>query len=417
MNSILRNCFQKGILFFLSMFTIHGFSQQYPAFTHFYIDQVLPGSSWGTSGPILADFDHDGDLDAAVSRRVTGEAYWYQRINDSIWIPHVMGNADGELGCTGIDMDGDGWTDAVFETEWFKNPGNLNKNPDGRWERFIYKGGGHDIVSCNLMGKRKDWLVIYDGNKLSAYDPSNKMKETVISYGYDDHGGIAPHGFGDIDGDSLTDLVIPGYWFKNTGDAVTWLKNSWPYTPVPDASYGRSIRAWVADINHDGKNDIVYSNCDTGFSHVYWVENRDNGTTWVSHQLDDPPTRPGDVEGTGSFHSLGVADFNNDGFLDIFAGEQEDPDLMWGSLKPMKPKGLKERGVIWYNNGKKKPGFTQFIIHVDNPGWHDAQIADVDSDGDLDIVSKVWNADDAKIYHLDYWRNELIKKTNSDKMP
>lgn len=39
-------------------------------------------------------------------------------------------------------------------------------------------------------------------------------------------------------------------------------------------------------------------------------------------------------------------------------------------------------------------------------GRHDAQFGDVDGDGDIDIVSKVWHAD-GPVYHLDYWRNEL----------
>jgi hypothetical protein len=138
------------------------------------------------------------------------------------------------------------------------------------------------------------------------------------------------------------------------------------------------------------------------------VENKKgDGTKWISHQLEDPPTRDGDVPGTGSFHSLGVADFNHDGYLDIFAGEQEDPDTYMENdgLRAMKPRGLKERGVIYYNNGDINPQFSIYVIHVDNPGWHDAQILDVDGDGDVDIVSKVWNAD-GPVYHLDFWRNE-----------
>lgn len=399
------------ILMFINAKLVYSQKLNMPDWTHIYINKVMPGSSYGTSGPVLADFDHDGDLDAIISRRLPGEAYLYERKNDTLWIPHLvgqLGNAAEGLGCTAIDMDNDGWIDAVFEMVWFKNPGNLNKNPDAPWKMFNYKGGGHDIVSCDTNGDGKDEVIVYDGRKLSIYDPLKKMDETIISFGHDDHGGIAPHGFGDIDGDGKIDLVIPGFWFKNGGDGKSWVKHEWPFTPVPNASYGRSTRSWIVDINKDGRNDIVYSNCDTGYSHVFWVENKDNGTNWVSHQLQDPQTRKGDVEGTGSFHSLGVADFNQDGFPDIFAGEQEDPDQMWGKLKPMKPKGLKERGIIWYSNGNKTPGFSVDVIQIDNPGWHDAQLGDVDGDGDIDIVSKVWNADGG-FYHADYWRNELKK--------
>ena len=67
--------------------------------------------------------------------------------------------------------------------------------------------------------------------------------------------------------------------------------------------------------------------------------------------------------------------------------------------------------MIWYNEGGKKPGFSPHVIHIDNPGWHDAQSGDVDNDGDTDIVSKIWNAD-GPVYHLDFWRNEMI---NNDK--
>lgn len=404
------------ILYFTGIFNLQAQSVAKPAWTHFYIDAILPGFSWGTGGPALADYDHDGDLDAVVSRRVTKEAWWYERRNDSVWIPHVMGyseNLAGTLGTTSIDMDHDGWMDVVFEKVWFRNPGNLVKNPDDRWQPHAFRGGGHDILGYDMNGDSLEDLVIYDGKKLAWYNTAtDSLVETIVSEGNDDHGGTAPKGVGDLDGDGDPDLVIPGFWFENPGsDTVAWTRHEWPYHPVPNASYGRSIRAWITDINHDGKNDIVYSNCDTGGSHVFWVENKENGKKWISHELPDPPTREGDVPGTGSFHSLGVADFNLDGYPDIFAGEQEDPDTyMEGAGKvAMKPRGLKERGVIWYNSGGKNPKFEVFLIHVDNPGWHDAQLGDVDGDSDTDIVSKVWNADRGQPYHLDYWRNDLSK--------
>ncbi|HUX94714.1 MAG TPA: VCBS repeat-containing protein [Bacteroidales bacterium] len=412
------------LVFLMAIFSVspwfynNSFSQTktFPSWTHFSIDPVLPGSGWGTGGAVLSDFDHDGDPDVAISRRDPREAYWYERRNDSLWIPHIIAQSDNlvvSLGSIAIDIDHDGWTDALSNGVWFRNPGVLDKYPDAPWTPFNIKAGGHDIVSADLDNNGVEDIVVYDGNKIAWYNTSNSLRETVINSGNNDHGGIAPHGFGDLDGDNDLDVVIPEYWFENPGKGTgNWIQHKWPYSMVPNASYGRSIKAWIADINKDGNNDIIYSDCDTGGGHVYWLENRNgDGTTWIVHKLEDPPTKKGDVPGTGSFHSLGVADFNNDGNPDIFAGEQEDPDTYMedeGKIA-MKPRGLKERGVIYYNNGKKEPEFSISVIHIDNPGWHDAQMIDVDKDGDIDIVSKIWNAD-GPVYHLDYWRNELIKK-------
>jgi len=380
--------------------------------THFTIADQLPGSAWGTGGIPLADFDGDGDLDISLSRRETKTAYWFQRINDAKWIRHTIGihdTLDRQLGATEVDCNLDGWVDAVYSRVWFRNPGNLAVNPDTSWKAFHYPGEGHDILSGDVNGDGHVDVLAYDGKTVSWYDPARGMKQTVIGGIGENHGGTAPRGIGDLDGDGNNDVVIPGYWFANPGrDHGNWMSHAWSHLAVKNASYGTSMRCWVADINNDGANDIVYSDCDTGLSHVSWVRNWDKGIEWTRHRLPDPPTADGDVPGTGSFHSLGVADFDRDGDLDIFAGEQEDPDTYMtksGKLA-MKPPGLKERGVIWENSGSANPTFTPVVIHTDNPGWHDAVLGDVDGDGDIDIVTKVWNKDGAS-YHADYWRNDI----------
>ncbi len=414
----IKRLFQlKGFLLLVLALQISGLlcaqAPQIPEWTHFYIDPLMQGDSWGTGGIAFTDFDKDGDLDVAVSRRNTLTAYWYERKSDSDWIRHMMGTGEGlenTLGITPIDMDQDGWIDVMCNEIWFRNPGSLAADPDAPWKSFPIDAGGHDEATVDIDRNGIDDLLVYDGSKLAWYNTSDSIREIIISSGHRDHGGTTPHGFGYINRDKHIDVIIPGIWFANPGDlSGEWKANAWPFKAIPKASYGRSIRSWITDIDGDGKNDIVYSHCDTGGSHVYWVKNKGKGKKWESYQLVDPPTQPGDVEGTGSFHSLGVADFNQDGHLDIFAGEQEDPDtyMEGNGLKAMKPRGLKERGVIWYSDGGKIPKFEPYVIHVDNPGWHDAQLGDVDGDGDLDIVSKIWNAD-GDTYHLDLWRNELI---------
>ena len=317
---------------------------------------------------------------------------------------------DETLGAASLDIDHDGWPDMVFSRVWFQNPGNLREHPDTPWPAHDFAGAGHDIIAADINGDVLPDIVVFNGKVLAWFDPSSNMKETVVWDGAEDHGGLAPQGVGDIDGDGDMDIVIPGYWFENRHQGSgTWWRHEWPYDPIPNASYGPSTRTWIADMNNDGANDIVYSDCDTGNGHVYWVENTGKGAGWVRHQLPDPPTAAGDVPGTGSFHSLGVAGFNRDGTPDIFAGGQEDPDTYMtaqGKL-PMKPAGLKPRGVIWANSGGRNPTFTPTVIHVGWPGWHDVALGDVDGDGDIDIVSKIWNTDHPP-YHADYWRNDLI---------
>ena len=377
--------------------------------THFTVEEDLPGTGWGTGGIGLADFDGDGDLDLAVSRRDTQAAYWYERRDDATWVRHEMGSSselEDTLGAAALDVDDDGHVDVAFNGVWFENPGDLDDDPDADWTGHEYDGGGHDVVAADLDGDGRDELVTYDGETLAWFDTARDLAKRVVVDGRDDHGGVAPRGVGDLSGDGTLDLVLPGVWFENPGLDGTpdadWTPHEWPHEPVPDASYGTSARVWVADLNGDGHEDIVYSDCDTGFSHVYWVENHGGGEAWTRYRLPDPPGAPR----TGSFHSLGVADFTGDGTLDVFAGEQEDDDdyMTEDGRLPMKPPGLKERGVVWRRSGGRNTTFDPVVFQRGKPGWHDAAIGDVDGDGDVDIVNKVWSTDGT--YHVDFWRND-----------
>lgn len=381
---------------------------RFTRWTHFVVAEALPGAAWGTGGIGMADFDGDGMPEVVLSRRETETAYRFRRIDDGTWTRHVVGSSPElarTLGAAVLDVDGDGLLDIAFSRVWFRNPGTLARDPDAAWEAFPYGGGGHDVIAADLNGNGRPDLVTYDGETLAWFDTSRNLVRTVIAEGRHDHGGIAPQGVGDLNGNGWLDLVVPGVWYENPGRPdAPWMAHAWPHVGVTTASYGTSMRSWVADINGSGWNDIVYSDCDTGYGHVYWVENLGGGADWVNHPLPDPPGDPR----TGSWHSLGVADFDGDGRLEIFAGEQEDPDtyMMAEGLLPMKPPELEERGVLWVSSGGPRPTFTPVVIHTGRPGWHDVALGDVDGDGDVDIVSKVWNADGPN-YHVDFWRNDI----------
>ena len=415
---------KRSILIFtltLFLFEISDSQISSSGFIHHFIDEMLPGSSYGTAGFTLADFDKDGDLDITISRREIsdGKVFWYENRNGS-WVQHDVGISDSrQLGAVTTDINGDGYKDLVMGRYWFENPGVLAQSPDESWKRHTFSGGlseeNHDIGSYDLNNNGKEEILCYsqkhNNGTLRIYYTSDPLNWTFrdvavnvnLSVSHIDprkgvHGGFSPNGVGDLDGDEYADIILPGGWYKNPGknQENEWKFNPWPFRiGITPNLYGIGMKSWVADLNSDGYNDIIYTNCDVEGSQGYWIENIENGREFIIHQLPSPG------ELTGSFHSLAVADFDFDGDLDILSGEQEDPN------KGMKPEGLKPRGFIWENTGTpRKPVFEIRIIHTGNPGWHDAIAGDVDGDGDIDVVSKIWNKD-GEYYHVDYWENNL----------
>jgi hypothetical protein len=111
----------------------------------------------------------------------------------------------------------------------------------------------------------------------------------------------------------------------------------------------------------------------------------------------------GDEDARGAYHSLAVADFDNDGDLDVFTVEME---AIPGARLP--------RWFIWENVDGKGAQFVERIILDAGLGGHEAVVADVDGDGDLDICSKLWrprkdNANGGR-NHADYLENLLVNK-------
>lgn len=355
---------------------------QFPEFKYYEIghtDQMLLGQS------SLLDIDQDGDMDLIVG--ASGSTiWWFEYIDAGHWEMHVLGeDALTDRGGTVMDVDGDGLIDQVSGGSWYKNPGNKNQE----WERFendaIY---AYDNLAADLDNDGTDELL-----SMSAQDglfvyfigdkPEKKWKKVSVADGV--NGGIYPKGVGDIDNDGDLDIVRSDAWYDNVnGDGKKWIVHRTIGYVDSQGEFARSARVFVVDMDGDGDMDVIQCEANNPESRLVWHENVDSkGINWYMHPIATQTEQ--------DMHSLCVADFDNDGDLDVFTGGG-----------PMTSE-LYKRSVIYENTEGtgEKWAAHEILFKTENT---DAVAADVDGDGDIDICSKTWKDD--LVYFL---RNMLVE--------
>jgi len=356
-----------------------------PRFEYHKIAEI--GRSMGQTA--LVDIDKDGDLDWVVGQR--GQMWWFEYSGPDQWIQHAMGSgARTDVGGCAFDIDGDGWIDQVCGTAWYRN------THQPRTESFTrYDNGAiscHDNVAADIDGDGKLDVIACSNDKKHVVtvwysipdDPREKWIEHKVGQGI--HGGVDPKGAGDLDADGDTDIVRGNVWFENTdGKGTKWTEHA-DLTPPggnrPDR-FGLAIKTWVCDLDGDGDLDIVEAEADTVDGRVLWFENKGHAKSWQCHLIS--------ADHTGQdFHSLAVADFDNDGDSDVFSGG--------GPLSKDVHKCF-----IWENADGKAGRWTEHLI-LEGKRCHEAKAADVDGDGDIDICTKPWSGN----LHF-YLRNRLVE--------
>ena len=305
-------------------------------FTHHYISQDLPGDiGWGYGVVPPADFDGDGDIDYGIYAR-NDSVYWFENRGIDNWVRHSAGALPTRnLGGAVIDVDGDGYTDILQGGLWFHNPGNPTAST---FDRYVYddriNAEIHDLTTADINGDgQEDLVALGDADGVFWYSiPDNPAQDTnwprttitmsVLDENDDIHSGFFPQGIGDLDGDGDADVVLADRWLENQDGGTEWVRHLLPYGAR--GPWGLSSRSWIVDLNGDGNPDIVSLESDGTGSGGAWLENNGDETpSFIVHEL--PTTHRGT---RGSFHSLFVGDFDNDGDPDIFTAEQEDSSIL-----------------------------------------------------------------------------------------
>jgi hypothetical protein len=309
------------------------------------------------------DLDADGDLDV-LSASYDGLIAWWE--NDGAdppgpWAKHAITVfADGAHSAFAAHVDADAdldvWT-ATFngaEVVWFEN-GSL-PDPWREHEVSFDAPFASDIWAADLDGDGdSDAIVNHDGyvdwyEHDGAPVPQAWVKHVVAPA---PSGGLQVEA-ADLDRDGDLDLVS-GPWFENDGAPDP----SFAQRPVSTFPIGQAANSvHVKDVDRDGDLDIVSAED----NRIAWHEN-DGGAppSWRSHAISTTPDMA---------LSVHAADLDGDTDVDVLHASFMDDTVAWHE-----------------SDGGTPPSFTAHTITTGAWGARSVFAADLEGDGDVDVLS------------------------------
>jgi hypothetical protein len=371
----------------------------------------------------VADLDGDGDIDIVGKNFKDDQRprIWINEISRKMsltkWRRHVI-TEDGApmkgYHIFSVDFDGDGRKDLATGDAWYGNPG----SPGGQWNRHSLDARLGRIVAVSDFDRDGDNDILGGGFGWASNDGDGSFKILMSISG--EGGFVQGAAVGSF---KAGPAVI--YTYKN-GDHVRRLdipevpdRGQWTDHLVYDWD-GRSKDIDLGDIDRDDDLDIMFVGRDA--QTIQWLTNNSDGT-FTAHDLAKAPS--------SIVHRCKLADIDADGKLDVvtaskgkmlhwfrqpgsardawasnlIAGPEQlrndplsidaadmdadgDLDVVVGEHSPPNPNDC--RLLILENTDGSGTSWSLHSVYRGDEHHQGAQTVDIDDDGDLDIVSVGW---------------------------
>ena len=315
---------------------------------------------------MVGDLNGDGRDELVVASSAGGPLVWYDLTDLSRHeiAPSGKWSCDARL----VDMDGDGDLDLVISEwygenrmEWFENPLPDGDPAAGHWRRHeIGSPRAHDICVGDIDGDGQLEVVTRQqggpGAEIVVWlrgGPERWQSRTLK----------CPAGEGlalcDLAGHGRLGIVIGGRWYETPQDLQG---GEWQERVFAEWFPPAIVR--VADMNGDGRADIVLTRSE-GKGKLSWFEApEDPRALWTEHVVDDS---------IDYAHSLVVCDLTGDGTPDIVTAEMHQSE--------------RKRVLVYVNEGRSLAWRREV---ASTKGCHGLCVADLGDAGKV-LVGANWS--------------------------
>ena len=352
------------------------------------------------------DFDNDGDMDLFFTG--SGFARIYEK--DGISFTPMMGtpfdgvsHGNSDFG----DIDGDGDMDIII-SGYLDQLSNPEEAGGEETKLYINDGNGvytrENISLFDLSGSLA--MTDINGDDLADFSITNTLNystETRFytsngdgSFAYVSFSGVPQYGksilrYGDVDGDDDMDLFMMGVDNMENNISALYLNDGNGLFTVDDLEIEGSDRhqAIVQDIDNDDDIDFIHigNNEALGnYTHIYTNDGEGNFELTTETNIDSP-----------LFPALSFGDLNGDDYIDL---------IVSGNYSEI-PGGLLVDTKVYFNDGDGS--FTEELETALTPiVLGDAEIFDVDGDGDHDVLVSGQTVDDENVFEEQVYVNHLF---------